>query len=49
VVTTKNHFDAWAKLGLRLGTTFDYMILETEGYKSSGTAQMTVKARAAPP
>lgn len=44
VVTTKNHFDAWAKLGLHLGKTFDYMILETEGYKSSGSAEMTVKS-----
>ncbi|TVY52172.1 Endo-1,4-beta-xylanase B [Lachnellula cervina] len=35
------HFDAWAALGLTLGT-HDYQILATEGYHSSGTATMTV-------
>ncbi|KAH6658300.1 glycoside hydrolase family 11 protein [Truncatella angustata] len=34
-VTTKNHFDAWAKLGLNLGT-MDYQVLATEGWGSAG-------------
>lgn len=40
-VNTGNHFDAWAKLGLKLGT-FNYQILETEGYHSSGNSNVTV-------
>ncbi|KAG0648345.1 putative endo-1 [Hyphodiscus hymeniophilus] len=36
-VTTANHFNAWAALGLKMGT-FNYQILATEGYMSSGTA-----------
>ncbi|KAF2965273.1 hypothetical protein GQX73_g8281 [Xylaria multiplex] len=40
-VTVKNHFDAWAKTGLQLGT-HDYQILATEGYQSSGSATMEV-------
>ena len=40
-VTTANHFEAWAALGLRLGT-FDYQIVATEGYKSAGSSDVTV-------
>ncbi|KAI9658275.1 MAG: hypothetical protein M1821_002408 [Bathelium mastoideum] len=40
-VTTANHFNAWAKLGLTLGT-FNYQIMAIEGYESSGSATVTV-------
>ncbi|KAK6222767.1 endo-1 [Colletotrichum tabaci] len=40
-VNTQTFFDAWKKAGMNLGT-HDYMIMATEGYKSAGTASITV-------
>ncbi|KAG6864544.1 hypothetical protein C0991_008860 [Blastosporella zonata] len=42
-VTTANHFNAWKALGLSMGT-FNYQILATEGYESSGSSSITISS-----
>ncbi|KAF2095858.1 endo-1,4-beta-xylanase [Rhizodiscina lignyota] len=44
-VTTENHFNAWSKLRLTLGT-FNYQIIATEGYFSTGSSDITVLSSA---
>lgn len=41
-ITFRNHINAWASKGMNLGTTWDYQIMESEGYQSSGSANITV-------
>lgn len=40
-VNTATHFNAWKNLGMSLGT-YNYLIVATEGYYSSGNADITV-------
>jgi len=42
IITFKNHVSAWKNKGMLLGKTWDYQIMETEGYKSSGYSDITV-------
>ncbi len=42
-VTFANHVRAWKSKGLYLGKVWDYQIMETEGYKSTGYSDVTVQ------
>ncbi|MDA3883554.1 MAG: glycoside hydrolase family 11 protein [Bacteroidales bacterium] len=42
-ITFANHIAAWEQLGgMQMGTTWDYQIMESEGYNSSGSSNITV-------
>ena len=41
-VTFANHVAAWKNKGMNMGSSYDYQIMETEGYQSSGSSNITV-------
>lgn len=41
-VTFANHVAAWKAKGMELGTIWDYQIMESEGYHSNGSSNITV-------
>ncbi len=41
-ITMKNHADAWGSKGMALGSSWAYQMIATEGYQSSGSANVTV-------
>jgi endo-1,4-beta-xylanase len=48
-ITVQNHFDAWKKAGMDLGT-HDYQVLSTKGYNNAaGSTNQKITSGAAPP
>lgn len=41
-VTFANHVAEWKKRGMNMGTSWDYQIMESEGFNSSGSSNITV-------
>lgn len=41
-ITFSNHANAWASKGMQLGSSWSYQVMATEGYQSSGYANVTV-------
>jgi endo-1,4-beta-xylanase len=42
-VTFANHVNAWKNKGMNMGSSWNYQIMETEGYQSSGSSNITVQ------
>ncbi|MBK8806282.1 MAG: glycoside hydrolase family 11 protein [Bacteroidales bacterium] len=49
-ITFATHVKAWETMGnMKLGTTWDYQIMESEGYNSSGSSNITMRECASSP